>query len=209
MDPTAWHLIHLSCEAREGVGPAISAAQKPQHDNWPATEKGRGSRVEGGGVSQHAHETLFHRRAAGEAMEQIKTFRWEVGGEKVRRGARNSRRWNPDRHHHGYRTRSTLALGGRAWVRGPLALAARSAGHDPLPSLNPRTCHWRSSSSTRQGGVLATTPGLGAAWGPRFPGHPPLRPQHSCRRLNDSEGLFWIGTSLGRRGGVEGASQPA
>lgn len=160
-------------------------------------------------MSQHTHETLFHKRAAGEAMEQIKTFRWEVGGEKVRRGARNSRRWNPDRHHHGYRTRSTLALGGEGMGEGTFGLAARSAGHDPLPSLNPRTCHWRSSSSTRQGGALATTPGLGAAWGPRFPGHPPLRPQRSCRRLNDSEGLFWIGTSLGRRGGVEGASQPA
>lgn len=69
-------------------------------------------------MSQHTHETRFHRRAAGEAMEQIKTFRWEVGGEKVRRGARNSRRWNPDRHHHGYRTRSTLALGGEGMGEG-------------------------------------------------------------------------------------------
>lgn len=30
-------------------------------------------------MSQHKHETLFHKRAAGEAMEQIKTFR-SVGG---------------------------------------------------------------------------------------------------------------------------------
>lgn len=50
---------------------------------------GRGSRVEGGGVSQHKHETLFHKRAAGEAMEQIKTFRWEVGGGRGEGSARS------------------------------------------------------------------------------------------------------------------------
>lgn len=86
----------FTCPARRERGSVqqYRPRRSPNTIIGPRREKvqgtaGRGSRVEGGGVSQHTHETRFHRRAAGEAMEQIKTFRWEVGGGRGEGSARS------------------------------------------------------------------------------------------------------------------------
>lgn len=88
-------------------------------------------------------------------------------------------------------------------VRGPLALAARSAGHDPdvplaiefLDAARRRACYDARPRSSMGSPVL---------WASSSP------PAALCRRLNDSEGLFWIGTDVPGEGGRgEGTSQPA
>jgi len=125
-------------------------------------------------------------------MEQIKTFRW---WEALSRGRTfgdgtaeefQTMESGPAPSSDGYRTRSTPAQVGNEhgmdgpWVRGPLAVlrnavlamldtVSHASDQRRRPSSS-QTCHWRLSSSTRQGGVLATTPGLGAAWVPKSPG---------------------------------------
>lgn len=101
-------------------------------------------------MSQHIRDN--YKRAAGEAMEQIKTFRWEVGGRRFGEERREEFQTmesgpTPPRVQNAVHPAQALGEGGNEhgmghgpWVRGPLALAAHSAGHDlppPLP-LPPR-----------------------------------------------------------------------